>query len=595
MTTSHGRRIQGRRALAIMAWASLVIVAGLLWYGQEEDVIRIQAWEPAALLLSAYSAFLAIFGWLLFAPERKSAEESPALFFSGMLTLIPPCFIAYHLMPPSSPLRGWLTLGVFVFGLFAILSPLPAEVFAVPRDRKSYLQPLTDSYLSVLDVEERPLDLQSLVPRSYYSLTTPDVARSPATPGSTARDPWTDPFYGTGRAMSEVGSARRSTYSESRSHGSDRRSESAHVRESAVRESSHDAAAHDQRYGDSESLGRTLVVDRDRSLPQSRETQRATGLGYTVPRISVPPVPPMPPAIPSDPVVPTNSGVTRPPMTARSAFAPRESRAPNYQPQSTAPVTSIAESGVSGSIQPIATSASTTATRRPLTEPGTRIAAPVGFQTPPASRPVTLSPPPMRWEQPVRPAAPVAGPSLGSGTIAATTPPASAASYDDVLKSAVSEFRSITDPAPHTARPQETTRPLLETEPGTSETRPAIDQYSRAAETDLRELDRRIREQEADDEQDENLEGDSAMPSAMSPAARTSPLNDVKMERLKDELGGEMIDGTIRVFFEVGQKRAHLHVPFSPPLAGLPEVECEAVSDSSALQSRSPPAVWHPY
>ena len=106
MTSSHGRRIQGRRALAMMAWVSLVIIAGLLWYGQEEGVIRIQAWEPAALLLSAYSAFLAIFGWLLFAPERKSAEESPALFFSGMLTLIPPCFIAYHLMPPSSPLRG---------------------------------------------------------------------------------------------------------------------------------------------------------------------------------------------------------------------------------------------------------------------------------------------------------------------------------------------------------------------------------------------------------------------------------------------------------------------------------------------------------
>ena len=119
-----------------------------------------------------------------------------------------------------------------------------------------------------------------------------------------------------------------------------------------------------------------------------------------------------------------------------------------------------------------------------------------------------------------------------------------------------------------------------------------MDQPSRAAETDLRELDRRIREQEAKDEQDEHLEGDSVMQSAMSPTARTSPLNDVKMERLKDDLGGEMIDGTIRVFFEVGQKRAHLHVPFSPPLAGLPEVECEAVSDDSV---RCKVAVRQPY
>lgn len=520
MTTSHGRRIQGRRALAIMAWVSLVIIAGLLWYGQEEDLIRIQAWEPAALLLSAYSAFLAIFGWLLFAPERKSAEESPALFFSGMLTLIPPCFIAYHLMPPSSPLRGWLTLGVFVFGLLAILSPLPAEVFAVPRDRKSYLQPLTDSYLSVIDVEDRQLDLQSLVPRSWYTLTTPEVARSPTTPGSTARDPWTDPFYGTGRAMSEVGSARRSAYSESRSRGSDQRSELASlpdsgVRESGVRESGRDAAYRDERFRDSERRDRTQEEERDRPLPQSRERQRVSGLGYPVPRTSVPPVPPMPPAIPPDPAIPKSSGSSGPSMIARSAFAPRESRTPDYQPPSAAPVHNTPGSGLPATVQPtstIPTLDSTTATRRPLTEPGTRTAPPVGFQIPPALRPITTSPPP-------------------------------------------------------------------------------VPSYL-AAETDLHELDRRIRELEADDEQDEDSAGDSVVQSAISSTARTSALSNVKMDRLKDDLGGETIDGTIRVFFEVGQKRAHLHVPFSPPLAGLPEVECEAVGEDSV---RCKVAVRQPY
>ena len=547
MTTSHGRRIQSRRALAIMAWVSLVIVAGLLWYGQEKGIIRIQAWEPAALLLSGYSAFLAIFGWLLFAPERKSGEESPALFFSGMLTLIPPCFIAYHLMPPSSPLRGWLTLGVFVFGLFAILSPLPTEVFAVPRDRKSYLQPLTDCYLSILDVEEPQLDFQSLVPRTSYSLTAPDVARSPTTNSGTARDPWTDPFYGTGRAISEVGSARRSTYSESRSRSSDVRSESAPSRKPVGR--------------DSESRDRTQDDVRDQSLPQTRETRRATGLGYPAPSMSPPPLPPMPPTMPSDSGTQPTSVPPRPPATARSAFAPRESRAPNYQPQTPAPVTSAPRTGVPGTTQSAPTSVSTTAPRRPLTEPGTRTAPPVGFQTPTTSRPVTSSPPPVPRELPSRQAPPVADPTLGSVGIAAEAPLA-AASYDDVLKSAVSEFSSITDPAPRT---------------------PA---------TALHELDRRIREQEADDERDADAAEDSTVQSAMSPTARTSPLNDVKMERLKDELGGEMIDGTIRVFFEVGQKRAHLHVPFSPPLAGLPEVECEAISDDSV---RCKVAVRQPY
>jgi hypothetical protein len=112
-------------------------------------------------------------------------------------------------------------------------------------------------------------------------------------------------------------------------------------------------------------------------------------------------------------------------------------------------------------------------------------------------------------------------------------------------------------------------------------------------ETDLRELDRRIKELEVDDEQqDADFAGDSVVQSAVSPTRDTTPLSDVKMERRKDDRGGEMIEGTIRVFFEVGQKRAHLHVPFSPPLAGLPEVECEAVRDDSV---RCKVAVRQPY
>ena len=575
MTSSHGRRIQGRRALAMMAWVSLVIIAGLLWYGQEEGVIRIQAWEPAALLLSAYSAFLAIFGWLLFAPERKSAEESPALFFSGMLTLIPPCFIAYHLMPPSSPLRGWLTLGVFVFGLFAILSPLPDEVFAVPRDRRSYLRPLTDCYLSVLDVEEPQLDLQNLVPRARYTLTRPDAKSPPDIRSGDSHDPWTDPFYGTGRTMSEVGSALRPTYSEGRSRDSHVRSDSAPLREPVSQESSREASSRDAASRDSASRVRTQEEYRDRSLSQTRETQRAPGLGYPASPISPLHAPPMRPAIPSDPTIQTTSGLSRPPMTARSAFAPRESRAPNYQPQTTTQVT-----GAPRTIDPLTTSVSSTASRRPLTEPGGRTAPPVEFQTHPASWPITSSLPPVpaymaptslpgsiskqipsvsqrafsesnratsshvapvvrsAFLPPVplavpqellsRPAPPVLDSSLGLGLIAPATPLASSDTYDDMLESAVSEVRSITD------------------------------------------LD----------------------PQVTSPTVGTSPLNDVKMERLMDEQGGEMIDGTIRVFFEIGQKRAHLHVPFSPPLAGLPEVECEAVSDDSV---RCKVAVRQPY
>jgi hypothetical protein len=610
MTTSHGRRIQGRRALAIMAWVSLVIVAGLLWYGQEEDIIRIQAWEPAALLLSAYSAFLAIFGWLLFAPQRKSAEESPALFFSGILTLIPPCFIAYHLMPPSSPLRGWLTIGVFVFGLLSILSPLPAEVFAVPRDRKSYLQPLTDCYLSVLDVEEPTLDLQSLVPRSYYTLTGPEVAQPKSASEGSARDPWQDPFYGTGRSMSQVGSARRSTYSESRTRSSETRSESVFrepppLREPLYRETQRDVPPRDGGIRDGRIREGSQDLDRTRALPLSREAQNSPVRGYQSSPVIPPPVPQSPPPIPVEPVV---SGFTRPPMTARSAFAPRESRAPNYRPPSATPDTPDRSTGVPVPTEPTEKSATIPATRRPLTEPGGRTTQPVGFQTPPASRPVTSSPPPVPTylapasdrsavpvppvarELPARPATRMPDPGLGSGlgAIPAAAPLASAATYDDVLKSAVSEFRSLSEPAPPVAKTPAVSRPLLDAESQSLPTRQASVSPARGAETNIRELDRRIQELEAESEQDDATE----LQSTLSPTAGKSVRNDVQMERQKDEHGGEMIEGTIRVFFDVGQKRAHLHIPLSPPLAGLPEVECEAVSDDSV---RCKVAVRQPY
>ncbi|MEZ6060106.1 MAG: hypothetical protein R3C19_07080 [Planctomycetaceae bacterium] len=52
-----------------------------------------------------------------------------------------------------------------------------------------------------------------------------------------------------------------------------------------------------------------------------------------------------------------------------------------------------------------------------------------------------------------------------------------------------------------------------------------------------------------------------------------------KFERYRDESGSELVEGTMLVRFERGQKKVNLHVPFSPPLAGTPEVECESVGD----------------
>ena len=70
--------------------------------------------------------------------------------------------------------------------------------------------------------------------------------------------------------------------------------------------------------------------------------------------------------------------------------------------------------------------------------------------------------------------------------------------------------------------------------------------------------------------------------SAGLPAADTQDLagrSSTGLQRTQDESGSEVVEGVIRVRFDKGQKRANLHVPFSPPLVGMPDVECECVGD----------------
>ncbi len=43
--------------------------------------------------------------------------------------------------------------------------------------------------------------------------------------------------------------------------------------------------------------------------------------------------------------------------------------------------------------------------------------------------------------------------------------------------------------------------------------------------------------------------------------------------------GVDQIEGAIRVSFAAGQRAASVHVPFSPPFAAVPQVECEATGD----------------
>lgn len=217
MRIPGGQRITTRRSTAIICWAAVVAVTALLIRGRQSGLIAGSQWEPAAILLSAFVAFLSLFSWLLFFARRASADESPALFFSGLLTLVPPAVMAWHLMPPESALRGWMALGIVVFGIFAMLSPIPVELFRIPRDRRSYANLLTDSTLSRLDTEPPQPEFHRLAARTVFRLTgagggdleaagvgsagtAADSNRDAGPPG----DPWGDPFEGTGRRLSQV-------------------------------------------------------------------------------------------------------------------------------------------------------------------------------------------------------------------------------------------------------------------------------------------------------------------------------------------------------------------------------------------------------
>jgi hypothetical protein len=79
-------------------------------------------------------------------------------------------------------------------------------------------------------------------------------------------------------------------------------------------------------------------------------------------------------------------------------------------------------------------------------------------------------------------------------------------------------------------------------------------------------------------------------PQAESPKTDAREIDDPSssgLQRTQDESGSEVVEGVIKVRFDKGQKRANLHVPFSPPLAGMPDVECECVGDE-ALRLKVP-------
>ncbi len=419
IVTSHGTR--SRRTIATLTWLGLFVAAALLWHGRATGRVSGHSSESVAMLLSAYAGFSSIFAWMLFSPNRRSAEQSSALFLSGGITLLPPCIIAFCLMPADSPLRGWVTLSVFLLILVAVMTPVPEELFAVPRDRSSYFRPVTGAMFSdvqLFDGLETADPFPSFTarqqagnggsalaagilpatdaPATGTSATDLMAADSAATDSSAivwqggSGDPWKDPFRGTGIRPTRAGS------------GSGRRT-SANAQSSVKKQ-----------------LRSEHVADRAAHEPAAR---------------AVPPAP--------------ETFTLRPALRAHS-----DRRSATSEP---------APARIPSQPHP---------TQRP--------AGAFGFQTP--------------------------------GTAGLDLPPV--------------RQTDVASAAPNAA-------------------------------------------------------SSAAPPVASNPAASLAPALDggqlVSCERMRDEFGGEMIEGTVPVRFEPGQKRANVHVPFSPPLPGIPEVECESV------------------
>lgn len=153
LTTSRASR--NRRLVAMSVWLGLIVTAMVLWNSRTQHLAISDPSEPVAFLLAAFTTFVSLFAWMLFNPARGVSAETTTLTLAAAATLFPPCIIAFCTMPPDSPLSGWLTFGLFILLVIAVMSPVPEEFFGIPRDRRSYVRQVSIAGLgahSVLDL-----------------------------------------------------------------------------------------------------------------------------------------------------------------------------------------------------------------------------------------------------------------------------------------------------------------------------------------------------------------------------------------------------------------------------------------------------------
>ncbi len=609
MADSLNRKSRSRQAVALMAWGALAFTAYCLFSARSNGTMRAVPEEWVTFILSAFSAFVAVFAWMLFNPARRSAVESPSLAFATLATLLPPPVIGFCLMPAGSPLAGWLALLLFLLCVIAILSHVPEDFFSVPRSRSTYLMPLpafdrvdgdvmdpnaawfrfTD-LSSVVSDTERP----SLAPRAYLQRETvrpQTTTRAEVMPVSDVDDILgtdldvsllDDPFWDVeeelavpkNREKTEPDTApslNRPSQQYTARDGSDKSTEP-NVEETErpykrllsnqpVAESrSHDVP------GRKEDSASTATGQYSTHNPQSRRGRGTHEASRTVERPSA--------EAPDDAQERYEAEYQRlreartrreeQERSARKAEAIAQQQR-DQQVDSPAPSAEAGESRVRKLIPPVVpvpvnfpqleSSKSKAETRdvakQPVSEPRTAPTASPAADSNESSwrRPRRTQEPTPTETEPVQP--------LARHEETVTTRQAIEA------ESRQSDFRKELE-----KKELEEDFAEVSSEPARTEVIP----QSLMGQPVVREQPRpeadTVAKREASVTEERTVESRSA-------SRRTQP----KIERTTEEDGTELIEGVMTVRFDKGQKRANLHVPFSPPMANVPEVECECAGD----------------
>lgn len=605
MTESFTRTSRSRRVVALMAWGGLIFTAWCFTSARWHGTLRTVPEEWVTFILAAFSAFVAVFAWMLFNPAKRSAVESPSLSLAAAATLFPPPIIGFCLMPASSPLAGWLALAIFLLCVIAILSHVPDDFFAVPRSRSTYLMPLpafdrvegdvmdpdaawfrfTDLSAVVADTE-RP----SLAPRAYLQRDTvrpqPSV-KAEVAPLSDVHDilgadfdvgllddplwdqdedfasPKKRPESDTSKPQQRAGLAPRqsplnpgpSARSAQQGTGSSGELDRRPSRYQPGSRTAETPTAESTPRQESRSPAKTERVSEHTVQPPAAPLLQERPQQYSTHN-------PQPRAdrnrhVSESNRATTNRSVADPVITEdqqtaqraerRAAQTPptseqhKESHVGSHESQSAKVVPPVVP--VPFNLPDISRTEATDSDRRAGSQPASTTQSP--SQAPDAGTASWRRP---RREQPE--------------------------TQTDVADSPITAYQQQTVAE---ERPAVAKRPVSEASDFLTEQRDDFSEDMTAAEARPQSLMGMpiARETSKPQAPVEQRLAESQTKADAGSERRAQP----KIERTTEEDGSEFVEGVMTVRFDKGQKRANLHVPFSPPLPGTPEVECEWAGD----------------